>query len=141
MDNRPTAFVAGPYFSTGQNGKADHVQIHKNIREAERVAVWLWDNEYEAFCPHKNTSMFHVLTSQKEDVYRAFAQKVLRSGLIELLVLAKNYEKSKGTKEEIELCQSLGIPVYAFRETFISLLDVHEVLWRLSCPQDLSKIG
>lgn len=105
---RPTAFVAGPYIDTRPEF------ITKNIEDAKTAAVWLWDHGYYVFCPHMNTAGFHVLTSQGEDVFKAFYLRVIRSGLIDLIVLLPYWKTSEGTMEEFAFARNLQIPVFEF---------------------------
>lgn len=105
---RPTAFIAGPYID------AEPKFITKNIEEAKQAAVWLWDHGYYVFCPHLNTAGFHILTSQEENVFKSFCFRVIRSGLIDLIVLLPFWKTSEGTMNEMSFAQRLKIPIFEF---------------------------
>ena len=105
---RPTAFICGPYYNTEPS------ILTKNIERAREAAVWLWDNGYYAFCPHLNTANFHILTNQSEEVYRAFALNVIRSGLIQLLVMLQGWKNSDGSNNEFHLARVLEIPIFEY---------------------------
>jgi hypothetical protein len=105
---RPTAFICGPYHDSEPR------QINKNIEAAKEASVWLWNNGYYVFCPHMNTANFHILTHQPESVYKQFAFRVIRSGLIDLLVLIFRWKFSEGAHNELQLCRTLEIPVLEF---------------------------
>lgn len=107
-----TAFVAAPYFSE------DNSIVETNIITAQDCAIWLWNNGYSVLCPHTNTKNFHRLTYVPESVYRAFYLKVIRSGLIDLVVFAGNWEYSTGCKEELTLAKTLMIPTWEWKSTY-----------------------
>ena len=105
---RPTVFVAGPYSDI----KPEF--ITKNVDNAKTCAVWLWDHGYYVFCPHLNTAGFHILTSQGEDIFKAFCFRVIRSGLIDLIVLLPFWKTSEGTMHELAFARNLEIPIFEF---------------------------
>jgi len=103
---KATAFVSGPYYNK------DPEIIATNIQAAQECAIWLWEHNYYTFCPHLNTKHFEVLSTQSEEVYLDFCLKVIRSGLIDLIVLTThNYTTSTGTLKEIDLAMRLDIPI------------------------------
>lgn len=108
---RSTAFVSAPY----QGDTTSH--IDRNIAVAELCSLWLWNNNYEAFCPHLNTRNFHILISQPEQVYLNFCFKIIRSGLIDLIVLCGSWKLSSGVRDEIELARTLKIPITIWQQT------------------------
>lgn len=105
---RPTAFVAGPYMDIKPEN------IPKNISIAREATVWLWDNNYYVFCPHLNTAGFHILTSQGEDIFKTFCFRVIRSGLIDLIVLLPFWQISEGTMNELAFARNLEIPIFEY---------------------------
>lgn len=113
---RPTAFVCGPYINTEQ------VEVLRNIESAKVVAVWLWDEGYYVFCPHMNTANFHKLAHQSENVYKQFAFSIIRSGLIDLIVLTPAWKSSSGARDEVHLAQTLKIPIFEFSLTGLTEL-------------------
>lgn len=105
---RPTAMIAAPYYDKNPNVVKD------NITVARTCAIWLWDNGYYAITPHLNTGDFHVLTGVSESDYRDFYLKVIRSNLIDLLVLTGAWRErlESFVHQELKLATRLGIPAF-----------------------------
>jgi hypothetical protein len=105
-------YVAGPF--RGVNTWA----IEQNVRKAEEVAakVWMWGAA--ALCPHTNTRYFHGLA----------ADSIFIEGTLELLrrcdavLLVEGWEKSSGTRGEIEEAERLGLPVFTSLEACVDWL-------------------
>jgi len=96
------AYVAGPYRATTEWG------LIENIRNAEEVAAALWRMGFAVICPHKNTAHFGGLAD--DEVW-------LKGDLVmmercDFIVVCKGWERSSGTKAEIERAKEKGIPVY-----------------------------
>jgi len=109
---RPTVFVSGPYAAI-DNGPS----TYDNISIAESCSVWLWSNGYHAFCPHLNTRDFNWFAQQPPEVYLDFCIKVLRSGLIDLMVMCGQWRLSQGCflrkhHSEFHTAVDLHIPVF-----------------------------
>ena len=95
------AYVAGPY-------RADtHYEIEQNIRNAEAIAIELWQKGYAVFCPHKNTAHFDGLAP--DHVWLEGDLEWLKHA--DLLVLVPGWEKSEGTYFEREFAIQNGIEV------------------------------
>lgn len=105
---RKVAFVCGPYNKLDKH----NLSTAHNISVAEECSIWLWNNDYSAFCPHLNTKDFHLLTYVPEREYVNFYLKVLASGFINLLVLLPHWRDSTGSRKESNLARQLSIPRY-----------------------------
>lgn len=116
-------YVAGPYRAPSA------WEIEQNIRRAETVALELWRSGHVAICPHTMGRFYQG----------AAPDKVFLDGCLELLrrcdgvLLIGEWEKSSGTRAEIELAHSLGLPVFFSLEAFIeSTSSTHDP----SCDMD-----
>jgi len=101
-----TAFVSGPYTAI------PHLQSTiDNIAIATDCAIWLWTHDYYVFCPHLNSRHFDTFANVPESRYIDFYLSILRSGIIDLLVLLPHWELSSGTEKEFKLARLLQIPI------------------------------
>lgn len=95
-------YIAGPF--RGANAWA----IEQNIRRAEETAFMVWSAGFVAICPHTNTRFFEG----------ALPDHMWLEGDLEILsrcdamVLAPNWEHSRGTAAEIAFAQERGIRVF-----------------------------
>lgn len=99
------AYIAGKY--TDDSTYA----IRNNIRRAEEVNEWAWQNGYAAICPHTNTAFLDGLCN-----YEVWANGDL--AILErcdLVILVPGWEDSKGTREEIKFARMCNIPIYIWR--------------------------
>lgn len=96
------AYVAGPYRDKTEWG------IETNIRNAERVALDLWQEGIPAICPHKNTSRWGGAASD-ECWLEGDIIMMLRCDLV---VVCPGWEHSEGTMAEIAAAKNAGIPVF-----------------------------
>ena len=101
-------YVAGPY-----RGKHES-DVVRNIRNAEAVAIRIWQAGHCALCPHKNTALFGGLAD--DSVWLAGDIEMLKR--CDEMVLARGWENSTGTLREIEVCKSEGIPYYTSIEAW-----------------------
>lgn len=95
-------YVAGPFRA------ATPWLIEQNIRKAETLALEVWKLGVPALCPHTNTRFYQH--SAPDELW-------LQGDLVMLercdaIVLVEGWEKSSGTKAEIEHAKSKGIPVF-----------------------------
>lgn len=95
------AYIIAPY-------RTDTIyETLKNIRKAEKVAVEYWKKGYAVICPHKNSALLNGATDEK----------VFLDGYIEILtrcdlcVVLKGYDKSSGSKKEIEIAKEYKIDI------------------------------
>ena len=95
-------YVAGPYRAETERG------VVENIRAAEAVAIEVWKAGHIALCPHLNTRLFGGI----------LPDMVWLEGAIDLMlrcdgvVLVPGWENSQGTIAEIEIAQSMDMPVW-----------------------------
>lgn len=115
-----TAFVSGPYAPI----PSLKLDIVDNVSTAEACAIWLWNHDYYVFCPHLNTRYFGSYSPVPEQRYVAFYLSVIRSGLIDLLVLLPYWELSSGTDKEFRLARSLQIPILLWSPTSDTLTRI-----------------
>ena len=84
-------FISGPYRAKTYMG------IHRNIEEARKAAIQLWQQGWAVICPHMNTAHFDG----------ACPDQVWLNGALEILhrcdavYVLKKWETSEGTKQEI----------------------------------------
>lgn len=99
---RRIIYIAGPF--RGPSNWA----IVQNIRRAERLALEIWAMGHVALCPHLNTQNFQD----------ALPDVVWLLGDLDLVarcdgvLLAHNWEKSKGSVGEMKHAMLHGIPVF-----------------------------
>lgn len=110
-------FVVGRYFALNPDKTPDYNGITRNIEEAVRWTIGLWEAGFLTFTPHLNTCHFEVKTSidpdplENEECYRAFDRKLL-SKAIDFIFAAPNWRQSSGGHLEVQLACLLGIPVF-----------------------------
>ena len=93
-------YVAGKY--TGN--------VDKNIADARKVAIALWEKGHAVICPHLNSA-------NMEDDCKATWQDYLDGDLniisrCDALVMVYNWRDSKGAMLEHDYATSLNIPIY-----------------------------
>ncbi len=98
-------YIAGPY-----RGKTPQ-EVELNIASAKQIAKLVARKGYMPVTPHLNTQGFELIAPDLPDEFWL-------EGTLELMrrcdyvVLAPGWEVSSGTRKEIEIAKSLGIPVY-----------------------------
>lgn len=92
------AYIVGPYRSKTIRG------IVENIRTAERYALKYWKSGYAVICPHKNTALLDGAT--EDEVWLEGDKELLKRS--DLIVVTPNWEKSKGSVQEIRYAKKLG---------------------------------
>lgn len=105
------AFVSGPYRAPTVQG------IVQNIREAETVALGLWQFGFAAICPHKNTGLLDG--AAPDEVWLRGDLEILRR--CDLVVMLPRWEKSEGATKERDRALELGIPVFDWPHDFRAL--------------------
>lgn len=97
----PVAYVAGPY-----RGSSIY-EVEQNIQRARSLAVELWKRGYAVICPHMNSALLDGACDDK--AFLEGGLELLRRS--DVVVVLDNWRESKGTCTEIELANSLKIPV------------------------------
>lgn len=97
------AYVAGPYRS-----KKGVRQVIIHIRNAEEVALELWQIGYAVVCPHKNSELFESVID--EDVIMEGEVVIMKR--CDLVVLMEGWENSVGSCNERKIAIEHRIPVF-----------------------------
>ena len=103
MKEKKVVYVAGPYRAKTKIG------VLANILRARKVARQLWKQGYAVVCPHSNSAFmsckgipeFHFLHGCLTILERCDA-----------VVLLPGWEKSEGTREELQLAYNLKKEIY-----------------------------
>lgn len=95
-------YVAGPFRGP------DHWAIAENIRNAERLALKVWQTGAVALCPHANTA--HFQGAAPDAVWLDGDLELLRR--CDAMILTDNWERSSGARTEHEFARQLGLPVF-----------------------------
>ncbi len=106
------AYTIGPYRS-----KIVEYGVKKNIDNAEEITLCLWKLGYAVICPHKNTAFFGG--TLPDDVWLRGYLEILKT--CDLAVTVKGWERSPGSRDEVEFCRKHKIKVYHSRGPFSSL--------------------
>lgn len=94
-------YTAGPYRAPTESGVVAH------IRNAERVAVQLWQAGFAVICPHKNTSLLGGLTD--DSVWLTGDLTMLRR--CDAVCTISGWTRSEGAQAEVTEAARCGIPV------------------------------
>jgi len=104
--------IIGKYFVCDENGVPDYNAIEANIRLSEAAAIKLWDSGViGCFTPHLNTRHFEFKAKAPEGNYKAFDAAILVKACDAILRLP-NWVNSAGSKEEVKICETKGIPIF-----------------------------
>ena len=115
-------YVAGPF-----RGR-DSWEISKNVRRAEELAAEVWKLGAVAICPHKNTENFQGMLPDAVFIEGTLAMlKVCHA-----MIVVPNYQRSDGTKGEIEFAKEHHIPV------FYSVFQLKRWIAEASLPRELN---
>ena len=102
------AYLAGAYRAPTPEG------ISANIALARTAAQELWRCGYAVLSPHCNTALFDGVVSDEQFLEGDIAW--LRCA--DVMVLMPGWEKSEGTRQEIVVAQTCGIPVMTLGEAY-----------------------
>ena len=94
------AYIAGPYRAKTKLG------IIRNILKARKVAKEFWSKGYAVICPHMNSALMNHLP---EKVFMKGDFEILKK--CDVLVVMKGWQKSEGTKREIDFAKKQGITI------------------------------
>jgi hypothetical protein len=95
-------YVAGPYRAPSE------WQVVQNIRRAEAAALEVWRMGAACICPHKNTALFGGATA--DSVWLEGDLEIIRR--CDAIVCVEGWELSEGARGEVELANSLNLPVF-----------------------------
>jgi hypothetical protein len=101
------AYIAGPYRGRSQIKIINWLQRQANIRRAAKVAKWAWREGYAVVCPHKNSGNFDGLNTDL--VFLNGDVEILQR--CDVMILAPGWERSEGTKGEIQVAFNTGIRI------------------------------
>lgn len=107
-------YVVGPYRAATERA------VVENIRNAEAVALMIWQAGFVAICPHMNTALFGGACP--DEVWLAGDLEILRR--CDAVVVCPGWHASTGSRAEVATAKTLGIPVFA------TVLDLSEAAAR-----------
>lgn len=113
--DRPVAYVAGPY--RGNNS----LDVSHHIESARDVAAELWRRGYYVLCPHMNTA--HLDGVVEDRIFLDGALALMRR--CDLVVLARGWEHSEGSREEIREAFAIGKPIYEWPLMSVTLSEAY----------------
>ena len=101
-----TIYVAGRY-------RADtHEGIAQNIRDARKVAIYVWERGDVALCPHLNTAHFEMDCNVPEETY--LEGDLLLLEMCSGLITVPGWERSVGARKEVEYAQARNMTIEHF---------------------------
>src|SRR4030042_1447614 len=109
-------YIAGPYKDPTRYG------VLCNIMRAREAALDVWQLGHAALCPHSNTAFFGGARGILDSAWYEGDLEMLRR--CDGVYLVDGWENSRGTLEEIDLAQELGLPIYQSREELIAALNM-----------------
>jgi len=95
-------FISGKYRAPTEWG------VKQNIHAAEQAAMHVWQLGGVAICPHLNTAFFGG--SCPDETWLAGDLELLRR--CDAVYAMVDWRQSKGATAEVELAESLGLPVF-----------------------------
>lgn len=113
-------YIAGPF--RGDTGW----RIETNVREAEAVALRVWQAGAVALCPHTNTRHFHG--EAPDAVFVEGTLELLRR--CDAILMIDGWADSDGARGERAEAEWLGLPVF---EDFDQLVEW--IQWEGMCQQ------
>ena len=100
------AFVCGPY------REDEIVDVVRNIRRAELVAMHLWKKGYAVVCPHMNSALFDGLCSNEH--FLAGTIEIMRR--CDVVALMPNWEDHEGCLDEIREAERIGLEIIPWED-------------------------
>lgn len=102
-----TAYIIGPY-------RAETIsEIRRNIEEARNLAEEIHRMGIMAFCPHANSGMMDGAASDEH--FLEGCKELIRRDCFDIAVTLPAWEWSKGSVDEVLLCERRGIQVIHYR--------------------------
>ena len=96
------AYVIGPYTAPTS------YEVDQNIQRAKVVAAKLWKLGYAVFCPHTNAAHFEG-AAPNENFLKGDLEWLAHT---DIAVVLEDFEKSKGSLDEIEFCLTHNIKIF-----------------------------
>ena len=106
-------YVAGPYRASTEYG------IKTNIRNAEELAIKVWQAGAACICPHLNSAFLGGVI--EDNGWLRGDLEIIRR--CDALLLVPNWENSVGTRGEVDLAKSIGLPVFERVGQLLDWLD------------------
>ena len=101
-------------YVAGRHSDESDACIERNIANARRVAILLWEKGHAVICPHLNSiHMERDCKATYEDYMRGDFNMIAR---VDAMVMVPGWEQSKGACREKEYAESLGVPVWCWPE-------------------------
>jgi len=102
MEPQPVIYIAGPFTADTDDG------IRENIAIANNWSMSAWKRGFAAVCPHMNTA--NGMGICDEEVFlKGDISIMLRCDAV---LLVPGWERSAGTRKEIDVAKSKAIPVF-----------------------------
>lgn len=103
-------YIAGPYGDAG-----GYLSIDRNIAQAREIAAMLAEARIGYICPHLNAAhMEAIVPGVPVDFWYELDEELLRRA--DGIVLLPGWRDSNGTKREIAIARSLGLPFFYMDE-------------------------
>jgi hypothetical protein len=102
-------FISGP-LTTGGDGSRDSIET--NIRTAEKYQIVLANAGIGTFCPHTHTEWHSEKGSTAPEKYYYDMDLEFLKRASDAVLAIPGWEKSTGAKNEVEVAQKTGIPVF-----------------------------
>src|SRR4051794_21675202 len=95
-------YLAGPYRA------ATEWELIQNIRNAEGLALQVWQSGAACICPHKNTALFGGAAD--DSVWLEGDLEMMRR--CDAVLCTDDWQRSVGAIEEVRVAKEVGIPVF-----------------------------
>ena len=97
-------YIAGKYRDT-----RGEWWIRENIREAEKCAMFVWQQGLVALCPHKNTAFWGGMPGCSDDTWLKGDLELLQR--CDAMYVTRNWRNSAGAIAEVKYAKQIGVPV------------------------------
>lgn len=108
-------YLAGPYRGKSKIKIINWFQRQINIHRAREAAKRLWAAGFTVLCPHLNTANFDGIAP--DEVFLNGTLELMRR--CDAMVLLPNWEKSSGTKAEVEEMRKLNKQIHCCINHFL----------------------
>ena len=117
-------YLAGPYRA------ASEWELVQNIRNAEALALQVWQSGAACICPHKNTALFGGAAD--DSVWLEGDLEIMRR--CDAVLCTDDWGRSQGTREEVRIATELDIPIFFKIEEMRSWLKTAQQGAQLVAP-------